>query len=87
MRIRGVIDNTRNAYLGCVRRFVRYHMVRPDRLGLEDVNRYQLYLTKERQVAWSTFNQAICALRFLFLVVLRRDWNMQQFPCQKTRLA
>lgn len=85
MRIRGFTDNTREAYLGCVHRFVRYHMVRPDRLDLEDVNRYQLYLTKERQVSWSTFNQAVCALRFFYVVVLRRDWNLQHIPYQKTR--
>ena len=85
MRIRGFTDNTREAYLGCVRRFVGYYMRRPDQITLEEVNCYQLYLTKERQVAWSTFNQAVCALRFFFLVVLRRNWNLQQFPYQKTR--
>jgi integrase/recombinase XerD len=85
MRIRGFSDHTRRAYSGCVRRLVRYYMVPPDRLGLEDVNHYQLYLTRERRVAWSTFNQAVCALRFFFVIVLRRDWNLQQLPYQKTR--
>jgi site-specific recombinase XerD len=85
MRIRGFADRTRQSYLGCVRRFVGYYMVRPDRLTLEDVNRYQLYLTRDRQVAWSTFNQSVCALRFFFIVTLKRDWNLQQLPYHKRR--
>jgi integrase/recombinase XerD len=85
LRIRGFADATRDAYLGCVRRFVAHYMVRPDQLTLEDVNRYQLYLTQERKVAWSSFNVAVCALRFFFLVVLKRNWNLQHIPYQKAR--
>ena len=85
MRIRGFADNTRAAYLGCVQRFVAYYMVPPDRLTLEDVNQYQLYLTRDRALAWSSFNQAVAALRFFFLVVLRKDWELKHVPYQKKR--
>ena len=34
MRIRGFADSTRDAYLGCVRRFVGYYMTPPDALAL-----------------------------------------------------
>lgn len=84
MRIRGFSDNTREAYLRCARSLVKYYMVPPNRLTLEHVNDYQYYLTKERGVAWSTFNQAVCALRFLFSVTLRKDWDINLVPYQKT---
>ena len=85
MRIRGFADSTRDAYLGCVRRFVGYYMTPPDQLTLEHVNRYQLYLTQERRVAWSTFNVAVCALRFFFVVAMKKGWNVELLPYQKTR--
>ncbi len=84
LRIRGYADNTRKCYLGSMRRFVRYYMRPPDELTLEDVNRYQLYLTQERRVSWGTFNQAVCALRFFYGMTLKKDWEIEHVPYQKT---
>jgi len=44
MQIRGYSTSTRDIYLRCVRDFVKYFMVRPDRLNQEDINKYQQYL-------------------------------------------
>jgi integrase/recombinase XerD len=33
---------------------------------LENVRDFQLYLIEERKVGWSSFNQAVCGLRFLY---------------------
>ena len=38
----------------------------------------------ERQVSCSTFNQAVCALRFLFRVTLNRDWSISHIPFPRT---
>jgi len=37
-----------------------------DQLGPEAIRQYQLYLINDRKVGWSTFNQAVCGLRFLY---------------------
>lgn len=84
LEIRGYSPRTRECYLGCVRRLVGYHMRPPDELTLEDVNRYQLYLTREQKVSSSTFNQAVCALRFFFSVSMETDWEVRRIPYQKT---
>ena len=57
LRIRGLAEGTRESYLRSMRCFVRHFMRPPDQLGAEEVKRYQLHLTKERRVAWGTFNQ------------------------------
>src|SRR5262249_13547045 len=43
----------------------------PDQLGPEHTREYQLHLI-HRQVSWSRFNQAVCALRFFYRVTLNR---------------
>ena len=84
LQIRGYAPNTQKAYVATVRRFVKYFMRPPDQLTLSDVHRYQLHLTKERRVSFSTFNQAVCALRFFFVVTMETDWEIEQIPYQKT---
>jgi integrase/recombinase XerD len=81
--IHGLSPQTRRTYLNCVERFVRHFMRPPDQLTLEDVRGYQLYLTRERGVSWSSFNQMVCALRFFYCETLRKDWDLKRIPYQK----
>ncbi len=83
LRIRGYSANTRDCYLRRVRHFVRHFMVPPDRLTPEHVRQYQLYLTRDRHVSWTSFNQAVCALRFFYRQVLKKDWAVEQIPYQR----
>ena len=62
IRVRGMSERTRETYLWSMRCFVRYFMLPPGRLTVEHVKQYQLHLTKERHVAWSTFNVHVCAI-------------------------
>ena len=84
LRIRGLAENTRKCYLEKMRCFVRFFMRPPDQLTAEDVKQYQLFLTKERRVSWSTFNIHVCAIRFFYGKVLEVDWDVEQIPYQKT---
>jgi site-specific recombinase XerD len=54
-----------------VARFSRYFGKSPDRLGIEDVRTYQVYLAS-RGVAWTTLNLTVCALRFFYGITLGR---------------
>jgi len=57
----------------------------PDKIELEDIKKYQIYLVEERKVSWCTFNQNVCALRFFYKVTLNKDWNIKHIPFQKKR--
>lgn len=84
LRIRGYSANTRASYLRGVRHFVRHFMRPPDQLTPEHIRQYQLYLTRDRRVSWSYFNQIVCALRFFYRQVLKTDWAVEQIPYQRT---
>jgi len=83
LHIRGFSANTCRAYLHAVREFVRYFNRPPDQLTLDHIRRYQVHLTRERKVAFSTFNMAVCALRFFFGTTLKKDWDVDMIPYQK----
>ena len=36
-----------------------------------------------RKVGWSSFNQAVCGLRFLYRITLPRSWHVQMIPFGK----
>lgn len=83
LKIRGYGERTQKTYLAQVRDLVRYFMVPPDQLAIEQINQYQRHLTEERKLSWSSFNIAVCAIRFFYRVTLRRDWDIRRIPYQK----
>jgi integrase/recombinase XerD len=83
LRIRGLAERTRDTYLGYMKCFVRHFMLAPDRLTAEDVKQYQLFLTKDRAVSWSTFNGHVCAIRFFYQHVLDLGWDAERICYQK----
>ncbi len=72
LELRGVSPKTLKLYIDCVARFARHFGKSPEQLGCEEVRTYLLYLIHERKVAWSTYKQALAALRFLYRWVLHR---------------
>lgn len=83
LQIRNYSPGTVRQYLYGMRDLVRYHRRPPDELTLEDIYRYQHYLTRERRVAWSTFNGRVQAVRFFYRVTLPRPWDITLIPYQK----
>lgn len=64
---------TTQCYVGWIVRYVRWHGMRhPGELGGVHVREFLTYLTRERQVAASTQNQALAALQFLYRDVLEQ---------------
>ena len=47
-----------------------------DRVAPEDIHSFQLYMTKERKLGWSSFNQAVYGLRFLYRVTISGSWEL-----------
>jgi len=83
MEIRGFSPHTQLAYLRRVAALTRYLGRSPDEVSVEEIQRYQLYLTRERKVAWGTFNQTVSALRFFYGVTCKTDWSIEQIPYHK----
>ena len=51
----------------------------------EDIRDFQLHLIEVRKVGFSSFNQAVCGLRFLYSVSLPRDWPVVMIPFGKRK--
>jgi integron integrase len=74
MRLKHLSRRTEDAYVGWIRRFVRFHGRRhPRELGRAQVEAFLTHLAAERKVAASTQNQALGALLFLYRHVLGID--------------
>jgi site-specific recombinase XerD len=80
MAIRGLMDSTRREYVGRVGNFVQFFGRPPDEATIDDVNKYQYHMTRERKVSWSYFNQTVAALKFFFGTTLKKDWNIKHIP-------
>lgn len=80
MRVRNFAPRTIKSYVEQVAQFARYFGRSPEQLGAEEIRRYQIHLVQEKKVAWSTLNQAVCALRFLYRVTLAQDWAVTHIP-------
>ena len=48
-----------------------------------DIRDFQLHLIKVRKVGFSSFNQAVCGLRFLYQVTLPQSWPVAMIPFGK----
>src|SRR5690242_9071324 len=73
-RERRFSERTIAAYVHWIRRFVSHFGRRhPRELGVEHVREFLSFLTTEQRVAASTHNQALAALTFLYVAVLRHS--------------
>ena len=83
LQIRNRSPKTIECYVAHLAAFARYFNRSPEVLDHEHVRQYQLYLLHEKRSSWSTFNQAVCALRFFYKVTLPRDWAVTHLPFGK----
>lgn len=82
LRLRNYSSRTVEAYVGKVARFARHFGRSPEVLGPEEVRSFQLHLL-EQGVSWSTFNQSVCALRFLYGTTLGRTEELPRLTYAK----
>jgi integrase/recombinase XerD len=82
LRLRNYAKRTIDTYVSQVAAFARHFGRSPDLLGPEEVRAYQVHLL-QRRVSWSSFNQAVCALRFLYGTTLGRPEQLPLIPFGK----
>ena len=87
MKLRNRSQSTIDAYTYHVGRFARFLAETSgstvDEASPEDIRGFQLHLIEVRKVGWSTFNQAVCGLRFLYRTTLPRPWHVEMIPFGK----
>ncbi|BAO92686.1 site-specific integrase [Caballeronia cordobensis] len=86
MRVRNLAANTQRVYLQHVARFAKYFGRSPTLLGPEEIRSYQIHLIEIEQRSRSTLVVATAALRFLYIVTLKRDWSIDEIPMSKVPL-
>jgi integron integrase len=89
IRLHHYSRRTEEAYVGWVRRYVRFSGMRhPAELGVEDVRRFLTALADQGRASASTQTQALSGLLFLYRQVLGRDLDSVALvrPAQPVRL-
>ncbi len=76
---------TIRSYILSVKQFAEYFSRSPEKMGAEELRRFQLYLLKEKKLAPGTVEMRMSALRFLYKKVLkRRDLTYDDLIFPKT---
>jgi len=70
MQVRNLAPATIDAYTYHVDKFCHFFGKSAEQLGPDEIRQYQLYLVNEKKASWSSFNQAVCGLRFSYEVTL-----------------
>jgi site-specific recombinase XerD len=76
LQLRNYSPRTVETYVRHVVHFADHFGRSPDQLGAEEIRLYQLHLLQERHASWSLFNQAVCALRFLYRQTLHAPFDV-----------
>ena len=83
LELKGFARSTRKDYLLRARHFVAYHGRSPEQLGETEVREFLLHLVQERGVRATTHRMYVAALKFLFIVTLRRPEAVAAIPWPK----
>ena len=83
MQLRNKAQATIDAYTYHVGRFAEFLGKPLEEASAEDIRSFQLHLIRERKVGWSSFNQAVCGLRFLYRQTFPRPWVVKMVPFGK----
>jgi site-specific recombinase XerD len=83
MVLRRFSPRTQGSYLAAVQGLARYYNTAPDLLDPQQIQDYLLYLTVERDLAWSSVNVAVSGLRFFYHATLGWDRLQLFIPPRK----
>ena len=76
LKLAGLNEGTRDAYLRAVYQLAAYYMIRPDQLSERQVLNYLLYVRDELGVAKGTFAPLFHGLKFFYVQTLGSEWAL-----------
>lgn len=83
MQDRGFSPLTIDAYVRCVVQLTRYYGRCPSKISVGEINAYLLHLLRERELAYSSVEQALHGIRFFLLHVLGYEAPDLSIPPRK----
>jgi integrase/recombinase XerD len=88
LKLRGCSARTSKAYLGWMKRFAQHYRRPPEQLGNEQVRAFLVTLLAEGKLSRATLVQAFCALKFFYVHVLNRSFEIEsiRFPRKRGTL-
>ncbi|MCP4307914.1 MAG: tyrosine-type recombinase/integrase [bacterium] len=83
LRIRGYSLKTVKAYISQAKGFLEFTPYPVDQINQDLVHDYLVHMKDVKKLAGSTINQALFAIQFLFIEVIHKPWDLNQFRCHK----
>jgi integrase/recombinase XerD len=83
LQLRNRSPKTIEVYVYHLREYARHFQQAPDQLGLDHAHRYILYLLHDKKASWSSYNQAVSALRFFYQVTCPVEGVVPRLPYGK----
>jgi len=83
MQLRNLTPATQRSYVHYVAEYARYFQLSPEKLDVEAIHQYLLYLLNERKCSPESVNTCVSALKFLYLTTLEMPWTDEYFPRAK----
>ncbi|MBI3553011.1 MAG: site-specific integrase [Elusimicrobia bacterium] len=83
MQLRNLSPRTQVIYTNAVFELAKHYMKSPDTLTEQQLKDYVLFLSNERKLAWSSINQRLAGLEFLYGVTLGRPTVQIAIPARK----
>ena len=83
MKLRNYSPKTIDAYTYHLGKFADFLGRSPLEATAEDIRSFQLHMIDVRKIQWSSFNQAVCGLRFFFRTTCPKPWHVDMIPFGK----
>jgi site-specific recombinase XerD len=83
LQLRNRSPRTIECYVMHLKAYALHFGQSPDQLGLEHAHRYILYLLNDKKASWSSYNQAVSALRFFYRVTCPVEGVVVRLPYGK----
>jgi site-specific recombinase XerD len=80
MQLRRYSERTQESYVAAVGRLAGWCWKSPGEIGDEELRGYFLHLRNQKRLARQTTTVALCAIKFFFEQVLKRDWTAMDIP-------
>lgn len=83
MQLRNLSERTQEAYLHAVEKLAKHYHRSPEEINEKEVHDYLLYEMNERKLSWSSINQKMNGLIFLYRETLKRPVVEFSIPRRK----